>query len=152
MWVISHRSKARAKMASALVYSQAKSFGGGQQPSEKGSRSLKKLRAKTWVGSAVAIGILGGGLFLASHLFARTEVEAVAPLPSAVTISAPIEEPIEPRLQFLGTVAAPSHKSASRMVMSYTTATCYSQSTRVSTKFDWLRRTRNLRRRRRIWL
>jgi RND family efflux transporter MFP subunit len=96
-------------MASALVYSQAKSFGGGQQPSEKGSRSLKKLRAKTWVGSAVAIGILGGGLFLASHLFARTEVEAVAPLPSAVTISAPIEEPIAPRLQFLGQFAAVEH-------------------------------------------
>src|ERR1700733_9379030 len=96
-------------MASTLVYSQAESFGGGQQPSERGGRPLMKLRLKTWLGSAVAIGILGAGVFLASHLFARSADEAVTPPPSVVTVSAPIEEAIAPRLQFLGQFAAVEH-------------------------------------------
>jgi RND family efflux transporter MFP subunit len=93
-------------MVSPFIYAQARSFGGGRQPLKNGSQRLKKLRLKTWLGPAIAVAVLGGGVFLASHLFARSADEAVTPSPSAVTVSTPIEEAIAPRLQFLGQFAA----------------------------------------------
>jgi len=69
------------------------------------TRRTHKTGAKAWMGTAIALSLLGGGLVLGPDFFSNKSQAAVSAVPSVV-VSTPAERSIEKRLQFLGQFSA----------------------------------------------
>jgi RND family efflux transporter MFP subunit len=64
--------------------------------------------ARAWLGTTVALGILGAGVIFGPAYLSRT-AKATAPLAPTVAVSVPAEQNIEKRLLFLGQFSAMQH-------------------------------------------
>ena len=83
-------------------FTETKAGSSAPQPTNK--RTIKIL-----VGSAIAVGVIAGGIILAPHLSARSKANIAAPPPQSVAVSVPLQRDLEDRLQFLGQFSAVEH-------------------------------------------
>jgi RND family efflux transporter MFP subunit len=70
--------------------------------------ALRKSTARfvVWLGTSVALAVLGAGMILGPTYFARDAAKGSAPPPPHVAVSTPAEQSIEKRIQFLGQFSA----------------------------------------------
>src|SRR5260221_5046994 len=62
--------------------------------------------AKAWAGSVVALGLIAAGVIAGPRLLAPSADQAAVVAPPVVTVSAPIQQDVDTRLQFLGQFSA----------------------------------------------
>jgi len=62
--------------------------------------------AKAWAGSVVALGLIAAGVIAGPRLLAPSADQAAIVAPPVVTVSAPIQQDVDTRLQFLGQFSA----------------------------------------------
>ncbi len=62
--------------------------------------------AKAWAGSLVALGLIAAGVIAGPRLLAPSADQAAIVAPPVVTVSAPIQQDVDTRLQFLGQFSA----------------------------------------------
>src|SRR6201997_1949006 len=62
--------------------------------------------AKAWAGSLVALGLIAAGVIAGPRLLAPPADQAAIVAPPVVTVSAPIQQDVDTRLQFLGQFSA----------------------------------------------
>src|SRR5262252_1055897 len=62
--------------------------------------------AKAWAGSLVALGLVAAGVIAGPRLLAPSADQAAIVAPPVVTVSAPIQQDVDTRLQFLGQFSA----------------------------------------------
>ena len=65
-----------------------------------------KPGVKAWAGSLIALGLVAGGVVAGPRLLAPSADQAAVVAPPVVTVSAPIQQDVDTRLQFLGQFSA----------------------------------------------
>src|SRR6201984_1548949 len=65
-----------------------------------------KPGVKAWAGSLVALGLIAAGVIAGPRLLAPSADQAAVVAPPVVTVSAPIQQDVDTRLQFLGQFSA----------------------------------------------
>jgi multidrug efflux pump subunit AcrA (membrane-fusion protein) len=65
-----------------------------------------KPGVKAWAGSLVALGLIAAGVIAGPRLLAPSADQAAIVAPPVVTVSAPIQQDVDTRLQFLGQFSA----------------------------------------------
>src|SRR6202021_1693601 len=65
-----------------------------------------KPGVKAWAGSLVALGLIAAGVIAGPRLLAPSADPAAIVAPPVVTVSAPIQQDVDTRLQFLGQFSA----------------------------------------------
>ena len=67
---------------------------------------LSKPGIKAWAGALVGLGLVASGVIFGPHLLSSTAMQTATMTPTAVTVSAPLQQDVATRLQFLGQYSA----------------------------------------------
>ena len=67
---------------------------------------LSKPGIKAWAGALVGLGLVASGVIFGPHLLSSTAMQTATMTPPAVTVSAPLQQDVATRLQFLGQYSA----------------------------------------------